>query len=440
MGMDEGAGCFGCAITRFPIFANESQILRSRVPVCWSPLAGMPFQLRTEVSYVLYFNACSPCRLLLVSCRCPWSSCAGAADPTRLGHSVESRALLVILSVLPSRKQFPGRCKSKCLLLLALLIQAAIMARPRSQVDPGTVPACIYDAANTPHSFELKFDQNGMTSDLACVPEVISATADEWQKLTGAGWCGRKATSSMGLMSLWDLFLFCARSKASRNHAWHHVFQGLYPSLVEYVGKLFDGHCLFLAAGGLKPVPVLRSRQGNVRRFPRVNKRLLLERCRDQKRNRRETLGTHKDLSSKKPRLVSQEQSLEVALYMQKVVNTFAETTQIQVSWDESHFDTSTMVIAAFDHKTKAAAFLPIQQMQPVHTQELHEEIQALCFEGRAQRVDGFATIRALSHSLASIGLPLDAFRLNASLLLHTLDSEQRRVLSEGVYWIYNQD
>ena len=144
-------------------------------------------------------------------------------------------------------------------------------------------------------------------------------------------------------------------------------------------------------------------------------------------------------MTSKKPRMVSQEAKLEVALYLGKVVEEFAPTKQIQISWDESHYDTSTMV-AAYDHQTKAAGFLPVQQMTPVYVHELSSESQSLCFEGRAQRVEGFSTMRAISHSLSSIGLPLEVFKLEKGLIVIPLGSHEKRVLSDGEYWIFEQN
>ena len=94
------------------------------------------------------------------------------------------------------------------------------------------------------------------------------------------------------------------------------------------------------------------------------------------------------------------------------------------MGWDESHYDSATMVLAISDHKTNKAAFLPIQQMQPVYIEELSEEMQFLSFEGKAQRVEGFAAIRALSHSLSYVGLPLQAFQLDAALIIRTLQSK----------------
>ena len=363
-----------------------------------------------------------------------------SSDPTRLGHSVESHALATALCVLPSRRQLPPAAKHKCLLLLSLLLQAAIGSLPRSNVQPGSISGHIYDVTHAANNVELVFDENGMTRGFASLPELSPRCVDAWQKLSSCGWCGRTVSSTLELMSLWDLTLFCSWSKALQNAVWQDVFRDLYPQLVQYMGNLLQGHCLFLAGGGLKPLPILQTRAGHTRRMPRVNKVILLRRCRQQRRNREEVLATHTDISSKKPRMVKHEAILEVALYMQKLVSEFANTVQVQVSWGESHYDSSKMVLAIFDHKTKKAAFLPIQQMQPVYIEELSEEMKLLSFEGKAQRVEGFATIRALSHSLSYIGLPLQEFQLDAALIIRPLQSNESRIYSDGIYWVVNEE
>ena len=153
-----------------------------------------------------------------------------------------------------------------------------------------------------------------------------------------------------------------------------------------------------------------------------------MDRCHEETKNREGVLRSHKDVNSKRSRLVAGETKLEVALHMQKLVRSFEATTQVQVSWDESHYDSSAMVIAAWDHKKKIAGFLPIQQMAPVYIEELDEAVQALCCQGT----------RALSHSLASIGLPLESFILGEELIARPLEADERRIFSDGVPWIYN--
>ena len=411
----------------------ESELQLAQVP--WQKCATCIICKHAHLTSMLHASSCCACKVPVQQLHYRG---ANAEDPSRLGHSVESRCLAVILCALPGRRQLPASCKTKCLLLLTLLLQAAIRSLT-TQAEAEPISGCIYDVGHTPHNVILTFDENGMTKGLACMSQVDEQSAAGWQRLTSAGWCGRKVTSALENMSLWDLVLFCAWSKANSNHIWHQAFEGLYPKLLDYIGRLLDAHCKVLAAGGPKPVPVLRSKDGNVRRMARSNKIILLDRCSQLKKNREEGLGTHKDVACKKAKMITQEAKLEVALYMQKVVRTFLPTTQVQVSWDESQYDSSTMVIAAWDFKQRVAAFLPCQEMSPVYTHELDDEIQVLCHAGTAQRVEGFSTLRALSHSLSSIGLPLESFKLDEKLIARPLQAHESRVFSDGEYWVFNQ-
>ena len=216
-------------------------------------------------------------------------------DPSRLGHSLESRALIVMLC---SLRQVAAGVKSKCLLLLTLLLQAAVMGQAKSQAQPEPLQVCIHDVAHTPHHVVLNFNESGMTRDLADLENLSERCAESWQKFAASDWCGHKCNSSMGLLSLWDFVAFLAWCKASASHAWADMVQDVFPKMVKYLGELLDGHGAFLAGGGLKPVPTLKTKDGNVRRLARINKALLLQRCKAQTRHREEVLRTHTDVTS----------------------------------------------------------------------------------------------------------------------------------------------
>ena len=201
-----------------------------------------------------------------------WSSCITEERTvqTLADWGILWKALASVLCLLPSRRQVPASCKSKCLVLLGLLLQQAVSGQARSQVQPEPLTACIHDTCHTPHYAQLSFDENGMTSSLAALRNMSDRCVAEWKKFTSAQWCSRKVGSSLELMSLWDLVTFCSWAKALQNAAW--FVKDLYPKIISYMGELLDGHCVYLAAGGLRRLPVLRNKEGHVRRMPRVNK------------------------------------------------------------------------------------------------------------------------------------------------------------------------
>ena len=77
------------------------------------------------------------------------------------------------------------------------------------------------------------------------------------------------------------------------------------------------------------------------------------------------------------------------------------------------------------------AAYLPIPNMSPVLCEELHEDLQKLAYEGK---VENFAAMRALSHALSSVGLPLHIFDTPADL--GPLETGQERCMEDGEYVI----
>ena len=340
--------------------------------------------------------------------------------------------------MLPSRKQLKHVSKSKSLLLLQMLLQAAVAALGSSLLQDLELAATIYGVDHTPHSVCLKFDAAGTPNGLASLPELNGRASDGWHKLASSGWCDRLVTSSLDYVSLWDLALFRAWAKGSGHFAWHDVCGCLYPELIKLAAQLLERQCMVLAGGPLRPVPLLRTAAGNVRRIARGNRLLLFDRCKQQKRHRAEVLRTHKDITAPSVALLRQEAAIEVRCYMKKLFDTFGQTVQVQCSWDESHYDTSTMVLAIYDWRSDMAGFLPIQVMAPILSSELTDEVRILCLEGRATRLEGFSTMRALSHGLSSIGLPLKVFEWPKSLWWKPLTVDQRRIHSGGKFWIYD--
>ncbi|OLP89257.1 hypothetical protein AK812_SmicGene29300 [Symbiodinium microadriaticum] len=84
--------------------------------------------------------------------------------------------------------------------------------------------------------------------------------------------------------------------------------------------------------------------------------------------------------------------------------------------------------------KQGIAAYLPIQNVGPVRTTELDDSIQQLVAQDRVTRVEGFNTMRAPSHSLAAIALPLAVFSPSEEFHLKPLTSLEERVFLEGIY------
>ena len=83
-----------------------------------------------------------------------------------------------------------------------------------------------------------------------------------------------------------------------------------------------------------------------------------------------------------------------------------------------------------------------MQNLSHVDSSELSPDMQARYHAGRLTRIDGFQTLRALSHALAAIGLPLEVFERDASLALGPLSASQRRHWCERScrFLVYNEE
>ena len=142
---------------------------------------------------------------------------------------------------------------------------------------------------------DLKFNEAGMTTGFRDLRKYRSKASQSWSKLTNCSnqWRQMSLTSSLGLASLWDVFLWCAWDKhnSAVGNIWADMCQGLWPALVFCCGDLLENFALKMAALLPQPLPLLESKINKTRRLPRVNNLLLLDRVRMQKRHRQETIN-----------------------------------------------------------------------------------------------------------------------------------------------------
>ena len=358
----------------------------------------------------------------------------GAEDPMRMGHTIESRALLVILAILPGNRKLKAASKAVCLQLLMELIRSGVASM--GGVPQDELSFNFFDSAGQPHAVDLKFNEAGMTTGLRALLERHSKAAQTWSKLTNNQWHQMSLTSSMGLASLWDVFLWStwAKHNSAVGNIWADICQSLWPALVFCCGDLLEKFALKMASLAPQPLPLLKSKNNKTRRLPRVNKLLLLERLRMQKRHRQETMKSHTDLTSGHATLVVQEKGIECCIYLKNLLEEFAETRQLMVSWDESTYDIPTLVCCVFDWRVGKGGFLPIQCMNPILIRELDDDIQELCLAGKATRLDTYKTIRALSHALEFLGLPLSTFQVPADVRVGPLQAEEERTWTDGCF------
>ena len=94
-----------------------------------------------------------------------------AMDVQRTGHSIGTRALLVVLATLPGRKKLSASSKACCLRLLTQLVRTAVESRGTSGVNGGCVSCTIFSKDWRPHSLDLQFSSAGLTSGLGSLED-----------------------------------------------------------------------------------------------------------------------------------------------------------------------------------------------------------------------------------------------------------------------------
>ena len=160
----------------------------------------------------------------------------------------------------------------------------------------------------------LSFNDQGMTTSLADLQDVLPGLVSAFGFLRDKGWHCRKVTSTIEYASLWDLLILAVWSKhnPTKYGLWQKLFWWLFPKLIFAAGSLVDRMACQRASLQAQALPLLKSKHGNTRRIPKINKLLLLQKMKDQSRHRQESMKTHHDLCSASSTLVKHEMLLVV--------------------------------------------------------------------------------------------------------------------------------
>ena len=246
--------------------------------------------------------------------------------------------------------------------------------------------------------------------------------------------------------TIWDLvvFLIWTKNSPSTKNVWQHVGQLLWPTVMWLSGKILDTLALERSRRPLEQLPLLKTRKGKSKRVPWQNKIMPLRRCRQIKQHRKNTMESHGYLVPKGTGLVTAEDRLTAALYATKVKKAYQKAYHYSIHWDPSTYDTETLV--SISYSTQAgdegsgglAAYLPIQNIKPVAKKEVSPEIPALGAKGKGTRIEGFNELRALSHSLMAVEMPLEKLFLKDDVCWKKLDEFESRVFEHGLWWIVN--
>ncbi len=194
------------------------------------------------------------------------------------------------------------------------------------------------------------------------------------------------------------------------------------------IGTILDRYAFLRRQNPVESLPLLKSKKGKPRRIPWMNKLILLRKIKHLKRHRKHAASSHGDVVPVSAQVIRAEQFVVSSLYALKIKQTYEHCYHVTVSWDPSSYDVETMVSILFSWQVALACYLPIQTLRPVLKTEVGTEILPLSTMNRLTRVQGYNEIRALSHSLMAINMPLQEFAFPEKLLWEPLNSYGTRV------------
>lgn len=351
-------------------------------------------------------------------------------------HTMESRGLLLMIALIPVRKASKVKAKETSLHLLKMFLEVSMHGQEQS------VGVSIFGNDFNFHSQEMKFN-SGHTQQLHMLLQHHRDASELWTRLCQYPWCGCRITSPMQNASIFDIFFLVMHAKVHQkaSRIWEDVGQFLWPKLLWVAGYVLEEYGLKLSQRPLEAAPLLKSKKGNSRRTPFINKLVLLKRVHGKKSHRRTIMGTHTDIVPANNELVKSEPLLICGEYMKMLANAYTDCHHLQVSWDPSSYPDGdeVMVTTVFSHQNGLAAYLPIQCLLPVRTNELDDELKALVSMKRVCRVAGFAEFRALCNALGAISKTLGEFKIDDNVLWKPLAVQERREFTDGKFYIYNQ-
>ena len=348
-------------------------------------------------------------------------------------HTMESRALLLMLALFPARKQVKTPAKDKALKLTNQILT-------RCMQGTHSCVATIRGTDAQHHTQHLVF-LNGLTEDLGALIEKHAQAEGKWKHLSSKEWCQHRISSSLHNARIFDLMLWLVHCKVTRgtSSAWVDVGLPLWPRVLFMVGSALEQFALTLSQRKPEPAPLLKSKSGNTKRIPFVNKVCLLRKLSKHKTHRKSVMQSHGDLVPEGSGLIRHEALIECQEYLRLLKATFSSCTHFQVSWDPSTYSgDEVMVATVWSNQCQCAAYLPIQYLLPVDLKEVDVEFRALVQRKEITRVHGFAELRAVSHGLSAIDKDLSVFEVSEAVLWKPMTNMQTRTFRNGKFFISN--
>ena len=367
----------------------------------------------------------------------------GAGLEDRGHHTMASRALLLLVLLVTSSKAFAPQAKQRAMVVAMELLQLGV----RTLTCACSFVGVCYIKGKGYLDEEVSVLQTGLVKNISKLIQQHPGALWAWNTLIAKGFCGQKIISSVTHPTIWDLILFLAWAKNSPSvkKVWDEVGSILWPKVLHACGKVLDSLAETRSKATIEEVPLIKTKKGkSLKNVPWVNK-LALRKMRLVRHHRSTAASSHNDLVPKNAQVVMAEHFLSTSIYMKKLQSVYESCFHFSCHWDPSNYDIETMVSIVYSAQANAAtggtaAYLPIQNMKPVFRKEVDPEIQALGGMNKLTRIAGFSEIRALSHSLNAIKMPLEKFKLPPNVLWWPLTPHQKRVFKNGAWWVVDID
>ena len=358
-------------------------------------------------------------------------------------HTLSSRALLVVLFFIAKHKSSSAEGKVAAIALLLKLVASVMEALDNKPPPP--VGLCLLDENGCLQRVEIFFTPQGVTDDWHQLASLNPATRALWEKLQTAPWCGQRITSSFQRPTLVDILLFLfylvghPKETFSSFNLFEDVGQPMLPDLIVWLGRLMDENARTLSSEPLEDLPLLKTKSGAFKRkADQVNKFILLDKLQQHKSSRRRIASTHTSLAAKHGDFVEREAHISVALYNDKVRQSFSSCPrQFSVAWDPSTYGgKNTLVSTLYSPEIDTVAYMPNQQLRRLQMSDLQDSFIEEAKASKLGTLEGYAELRCLSHALVqATGCSLDDFRIPPDLVARPLQLGEARVFFNGAWY-----
>ena len=153
------------------------------------------------------------------------------------GHTVETRAMIVLVTQLLATRNFKTAVKRAGLVLCTEIVRAAV-----ASIAYRDSPTLILQHKDGPRELVLVFDEAGVTQSLADLRRSHPAASRRYNSLAAEGWHGFKVCGPLERCALPDVLAFGMWSYAHRadGRIWTEVGQPLYNCMVYHCGMLVE--------------------------------------------------------------------------------------------------------------------------------------------------------------------------------------------------------